>query len=106
MPNALPRSARPKMTPFQLDDEILVHLLRAHDASRDACTDDQAVFDCERVRRDVHRNPAGEVFAVEERNEPLRVRIGVRRSSGGENDRKNCNPRKSVERHGRSYTAL
>ena len=55
--------------------------LGAHDAGGHAGGDDHAVADGEGVGGDVHRHPAGEVLAVEEREEA--VGVGVDGGVGG-----------------------
>ena len=62
-------SALRHVPPFQFEDEIFVHPLRANHPDWPARGDQHAVAHAEGARRDVHRHPAGEVFAVEDGRE-------------------------------------
>jgi hypothetical protein len=68
------------VSPFELDDEILVHFFGAKDAGGDTGADDEAVLDGEGVvggaGGDVDGDPAGEVLAVEEGDEAVGVGLG------------------------------
>ncbi len=61
--------ARLHVPPLQLEHEVLVLPVRPQHAGRLARRDDQPVPRRERLGRHVHRHPAGQVLAVEQRPE-------------------------------------
>ena len=73
-------SALVEVLPLQLQDVVLVHPLRPEHPRGLSGTDDDAVFDLPCGRGAVDVDPAGEVLAVEERDEAVVLRRG---DSGG-----------------------
>lgn len=55
------------VTPFDVQDEILVLLFTAHDADRFPGANQQAIADVPRVRAGIDIDPAGQVDPIEER---------------------------------------
>src|ERR1044072_6769699 len=62
------------MHPFDVKDEILILLFRAHHARRFAGTNNHAVANAPRVEPGVHVDPPGEITAIEEITELRNVR--------------------------------
>ena len=83
-------AARLHVPPFQLEYEVLVGPVGPHHAGRLARRNDQPVTGGEGLGRDVHRHPAGQILAVEQRPEvvggPERARAG-RHDDDGEAER-------------------
>ena len=71
------------MPPFQFQNEILIHAVGTQFADGLSGTDEHFVCHCPRLRRRVHKNPAGEILAVEEWP-GLRVRTLVSHGSRGQ----------------------
>src|SRR5262249_41953873 len=59
------------MLPFQLGDEVLVHLLSAQHTVGNAGGDNHVVADGERLGVAIDLDPASEVLAVEERHKAI-----------------------------------
>ena len=72
-------AAPAKMFPVQFENEILIHLRRAHHARGHAGRNDHPVPNAKGVWRTIHIDPPGQVSAVEEGNEGLLARLQVER---------------------------